>query len=60
MSSMPGVMDGPFIIDMALPGVIQKGLTTFDSIGAFLVGREPVILAGTPEPWMMYKGVCIL
>ena len=43
------VMDGPFIIDMALPGVIQKGLTTFDSIGAFLVGREPVILAGTPE-----------
>ena len=42
------------IIDIALPGVIEKGLTTHDEYGPYLVGREPVILAGKPESWMKY------
>lgn len=42
------------IVDVALPGVIDKGLTTHDEYGPYLVGREPVILAGKPESWMKY------
>jgi hypothetical protein len=42
------------IIDIALPGLITKGLITKDEIGPMLTGREPVILAGNPEQWMYY------
>lgn len=42
------------IIDFALAGTIEKGLKTKDDVGYFLVDREPVILAGTPAPWMKY------
>jgi hypothetical protein len=43
------------IIDFALAGTIEKGLITKDEVGPFLVCREPVILAGTPAPWMHYQ-----
>lgn len=42
------------IIDFALAGTIEKGLKTKDSIGPFLINREPVILAGVPATWMHY------
>lgn len=42
------------ILDFALPGTIEKGLNTKDDVGPFLIGREPVILAGEPAPWMHY------
>lgn len=42
------------IIDFALAGTIEKGLKTKDSIGYFLIDREPIILAGTPPPWIRY------
>lgn len=43
------------IIDIALPGVIDKGLTSSDEYGPYLVNREPVILAGKPLPWTIYE-----
>jgi hypothetical protein len=43
------------ILDFALPGTIEKGLQTKDSIGYFLVNRQPMILAGTPPPWVHYQ-----
>ncbi|MFA5355736.1 MAG: hypothetical protein WC302_03360 [Candidatus Paceibacterota bacterium] len=46
------------IIDFSLPGVILKGSTMSDDQGPFLIGREPVILAGEPEDWMIYEKVC--
>lgn len=43
------------IIDISLPGVIEKGLYTSDAVGPFLLDRTPVILAGKPDPkWMKY------
>lgn len=42
------------IIDIALPGLIEKGLTTSDEYGPFLVGRKPVILAGKEPQWAHY------
>lgn len=42
------------IIDLALPGTIEKGLKTRDDIGFFLIGREPIILAGLPPVWAKY------
>ena len=42
------------VIDVALPGVIEKGLLERDCIGAFLVERSPVVLAGVPLDWMRY------
>ncbi len=42
------------IIDFALPGVIEKGLSTSDELGPFLIDREPCILAGVPLSWMKY------
>lgn len=49
------VMHNGEIIDVSLPGVIDKGLTTHDEYGPYLVGREPVILASTPLEWMKYS-----
>jgi len=43
------------IFDPALPGVIEKGLTTCDSVGPYIIDREPVILAGQPLDWMRYE-----
>jgi len=43
------------IIDLALPGVIQKGLMMVDEVGPILMGRKPVVLAGPPKRWMLYK-----
>ena len=43
------------IFDPALPGVIEKGLTTHDAIGPYIIDREPVVLAGKPLDWMKYK-----
>ena len=43
------------IFDAALAGVIEKGLTTEDAIGPYLVGNTPVILAGPPMGWTAYK-----
>jgi hypothetical protein len=48
------------IIDVALPGAIEKGLTTFDDVGPYLIGREPFILAGPPLDWMEYMPVQIV
>jgi len=45
------------IFDAALPGVIEKGLTTRDSVGPYIVDREPVVLAGPPLSWMKYRPV---
>ena len=45
------------IFDAALPGMILKGANTHDHIGPCLVGRDPVVLAGTPAKWMLYKEV---
>ena len=42
------------IIDIALPGVIEKGLATSDEYGPFLVGRKPVVLAGKEPQWAHY------
>lgn len=48
---------GELIIDIALPGVIEKGLQLRDHIGPSLVGREPVIFAGDPKTidWLSYE-----
>lgn len=43
------------IIDFALAGTIEKGLSTRDDVGYFLKDRKPIILAGTPPPWAKYK-----
>lgn len=48
-------LDGNEIVDVALPGVIEKGLSTFDDVGPMLVGRKPIILAGLPPEWLIYK-----
>ena len=48
---------GKDIIDIALPGVIEKGKNTSDEIGPFLIGRSPIILAGRPTSWMEYKSI---
>lgn len=45
------------IIDIALPGLIKKGIETSDEQGPFLVGRKPIILAGRPLRWMEYRPV---
>ena len=50
-------LGGGNIFDAALPGMILKGLGTSDHIGPCLVGRNPVILAGPPARWMLYKEV---
>jgi len=42
------------IVDVALPGLIETGLNFSDDQGPFIVGREPVVLAGRPESWMKY------
>ena len=41
--------DQPFIIDFALPGVIEMGLRTRDEYGAILKNMKPYILCG-PAP----------
>lgn len=43
------------VLDFALPGVIEKGLDTVDSIGPILKDIEPVILIGEPLDWMIYN-----
>ena len=43
------------IIDLALPGVILRGMKEKDEHGPFLTGREPVILAGKPPEWIVYE-----
>jgi hypothetical protein len=43
------------ILDLALPGAIQRGLSLRDELGSFLEGRKPVILAGHPPAWLKYK-----
>jgi hypothetical protein len=43
------------IIDVALPGVIDRGLSACDDYGPYLVQRTPIILAGTPLYWTYYK-----
>ena len=43
------------IIDLALPGTIEKGLQTKDDVGYFLVNRKPIILAGVPATWLHYE-----
>jgi len=48
-------LDGNNILDLSLPGVIENGLTTADSLGPFLIGRTPTILNGKPLDWMLYR-----
>lgn len=52
--------DNGMIIDLALPGVIEKGLVTSDKDGPYIIGRKPVILAGKPKNWMKYKEKIVL
>ena len=42
------------IFDPGLPGVILKGMITYDHIGPAINGRQPVILNGIPSKWMEY------
>lgn len=44
-----------FLVDFALPGVIEQGLKTRDEIGYILTDIEPVILCGTPPEWLHYQ-----
>jgi hypothetical protein len=46
---------GGRILDVALPGVIERGLWTFDEVGAAIVNRVPVVLAGIPPDWLEYR-----
>ena len=48
------------LLDFALPGVIEKGLTTRDEVGPFIVGRSPMILAGKPPRWLQYRRLLAL
>jgi hypothetical protein len=48
---------GKDIIDLALPGVILRGMNTYDEYGPILTGREPVILVGTCPDWILYEKV---
>jgi hypothetical protein len=43
------------IVDFSLPEIIRIGLETCDDYGPFIIGRDPVILAGKPFDWMEYK-----
>lgn len=43
------------LVDIGLPGVIEKGLTTSDHIGPALIGRTPSVLAGPPPFWLKYQ-----
>lgn len=43
-----------FIIDIALPGVISKGMLVIDEQGPLITGRLPVILAGKAPNWVEY------
>jgi hypothetical protein len=43
------------VIDIALPGLIMKGMSSSDELGPFIVGRKPIILAGRPLKWMEYR-----
>ena len=43
------------IVDVGLPGVIEKGLTAGDDVGPYLVDRKPFVLAGWPLGWVTYK-----
>lgn len=54
------VVDDTFIVDFALPGVIEMGLKTEDVIGPVVVGREPIVLAGIAPDWISYKTEAIL
>ena len=42
-------------VDLALPGVVEMGLNSSDSVGPIVKNREPVILCGTPESWLSYR-----
>ena len=55
----PSLSPGP-ILDVALPGVIEKGLITSDDIGPYLINREPVILCGYPPSWCQYVPAKVL
>jgi len=46
---------GRVIVDISLPGVIEKGLKTKDHIGYLIEGREPFILNGRPLEWTAYE-----
>lgn len=43
-----------YLIDFALPGVIEKGLTVCDHLGPVLTKRNPILLAGHPPNWIKY------
>lgn len=43
------------IIDISLPGVIEKGLVTCDDYGPALIGVTPAILAGQSPDWIEYN-----
>ncbi len=45
-----------FIIDIALPGVIQMGLELHDHIGPYITNRKPIIYAGSKIPkFLIYQ-----
>jgi len=48
------------IVDVALPGVIEKGLNTSDDVGPCIINREPCVLNGPPLDWMKYQRVEVL
>lgn len=47
-------VDTTQIIDIALPGVISRGLITLDNVGPIITGRKPAILNGPPPLWCEY------
>jgi hypothetical protein len=50
----------PRLMDMALAGVIDKGLNTSDEVGPCLLDREPSILVGYPPDWCQYIPVEVI
>jgi len=49
----------PYIIDLAMPGVIEYGTIQRDSYGPLLTGRTPMYVCGTAPEWIYYKPVKI-
>lgn len=47
--------DQPFIVDFALPGVIEMGLQTKDEYGAILKNIKPYILCGPAPEGLDYE-----
>lgn len=46
-----------WILDLSLPGVIERGMKMTDELGPIIEGRVPAILFGKPPAWAIYEAV---